>query len=122
MHHFGALGLGLDDLGWLDDGEGLELIGRNFDRGFSGAVGVGAAPRGHWLGLVLRLVLAELVHFGRGGLSGHEHCDDRGDPGEKAERWQIEHKRGNAKPQAEYARDQTEDRPPISHRRTIGVC
>ena len=103
---------------------GSRLIGRNLHRGVGRTVGVGAAPRGHWLvlGLVLGLVLADLVRFGRGGLSGHEHCDDRTDPGEKAECWQIEHKRGNAEPQADNARGQTEDRPPISHRRTIGAC
>ena len=48
VHHFGALGLGLDDLGWLDDGKRLASssvrnFGRNFERGFSYAVGVGAA-------------------------------------------------------------------------------
>ena len=35
VHHFGALGLGLDDLGWLYDGKRLEPMGRNFNRGFA---------------------------------------------------------------------------------------
>jgi hypothetical protein len=54
-------------------------------------------------------------------LPGHERCDDRTDTGYQAERWQIERERGNAEPQTKDARDQTEDRPPISHRRTIGA-
>ncbi len=51
---------------------------------------------------------------------GDDGRDDSAHACDQPKRGSIQDERGDAQPQANEARDEPEDRPPISHRTTIG--